>query len=269
MKNKIVNYYQKRYDEQGRLLRDSRKIELVRTQEIILRYLIKSPARILDVGGGAGIYSAWLAKLGYKVHLIDIVPLHIKQTEITSSKQPKHPFTASIGDATKLKEKDESYDAVLLLGPLYHLTEKKGRSMALSEAKRVLKKGGFLFAAAVNRFAALLNGMKSETLSDSEFKELVDSELKDGKHLPKGNKYFTTAYFHRPDELREEITKSGFKLRGLFGIEGPASILPDSELAERWKNKKRRDQLLYTAKAVEQESSLLGANIHLLAIAQK
>ena len=76
MKKRIANYYQKHYDEQGRLLRDSRKIELVRTQEIMKRYLPSLPARILDVGGGAGIYSAWLAKLGYNVHLVDIVPLH-------------------------------------------------------------------------------------------------------------------------------------------------------------------------------------------------
>ncbi len=269
MSSKIVDFYQKHYDEQGRLLRESRQIELVRTKELMSRCLPSPPARILDVGGGAGIYSAWLAKLGYEVSLIDIVPLHIKQAKDTSSEQPKHPFAATLGDARNLKEKSGFYDVVLLLGPLYHLVKKKDRAQVLSEAWRVLKKNGLLFASAISRYAALLDGMKSEKLDNPVSQKLVKQILKDGKYLPKGHKHFTTAFFHLPSEFSNEISEGSFKLEGLFGIEGPASLLPDSELARRWKSKKLQNQLLYTARIVEQEQGLLGASVHFLAVARK
>jgi len=92
MRKKIIEYYQKHYNEQGRLERPAREIEFERTIEIINRYLPKKPIRILDIGRGAGIYSAWLAKLGHNVCLIDFVPLHIEQARETAKKTTTTPF---------------------------------------------------------------------------------------------------------------------------------------------------------------------------------
>ena len=123
-------------------------IELARTQEIILRHLSPPPGTVLDVGGGSGVYACWLASLGYRVHLIDAMPLHVEQAEAASARQPEAPLASCrLGDARRLDEPDASAEAVLLLRPLYHLTERAERIQALQEAVRVLRPGGLLVAA--------------------------------------------------------------------------------------------------------------------------
>lgn len=126
-------------------------LERARTEEILQRYLPEPPSDILDVGGGPGVYAAWLADLGYRVHLVEPVPLHVEQ-----AKAAHDDVTAELGDARALSQPDASVDVVLLLGPLYHLVERGDRILALEEAARVLRPGGLLFAAAISRFAALL-----------------------------------------------------------------------------------------------------------------
>jgi len=79
--------------------------------------------------------------------------------------------------------------------------------------------------------------------------------------------YFTTAYFHRPEELRSEFLAAGFEIEGLYGVEGPGWILPD--LVERWNDPERRDILIQTARALEAEPAVLGWSAHLLAVGRK
>src|SRR6478735_8445019 len=112
-------------------------LELDRTKELLGRVLPPAGARVLDVGGGPGVYAEWLAGLGYRVHLVDPVPLHVEQAAERSSRAGL-TFTASVGSADPLAEDDESVDVVLLLGPLYHLTDHADRVAALREARRVL-----------------------------------------------------------------------------------------------------------------------------------
>ncbi|MEU6698964.1 class I SAM-dependent methyltransferase [Pseudonocardia sp. NPDC046786] len=101
-------------DEQGRLTGGT-SLERLRTQLLLRRALPAAPSRILDVGRGAGVHAARLAELGHSVHLVDAVPEHVEQARSAGT------FTAALGDAVELAEPDHSYDAVLLLGPLYHL----------------------------------------------------------------------------------------------------------------------------------------------------
>src|SRR4051794_25661353 len=101
--------------EANRLLQGSGQLEFARTQDLLTRYLPKPPAVIFDVGGGSGIYSLWLAKRGYEVHLIDLIPLHIEQAKQTALSQPDHPLaSATVGDARQLDRNDSSVAAVLL-----------------------------------------------------------------------------------------------------------------------------------------------------------
>jgi 2-polyprenyl-3-methyl-5-hydroxy-6-metoxy-1,4-benzoquinol methylase len=86
-------------------------LELLRTQAILRRHLPAPPARILDVGGGAGVHAAWLAESGYRVHLVDPVPLHLEQAAAHGG------FTTALGDARHLAEDDGSVDVTLVLGP--------------------------------------------------------------------------------------------------------------------------------------------------------
>ncbi|HEY4909534.1 MAG TPA: methyltransferase domain-containing protein [Methylomirabilota bacterium] len=255
--------------EAGRLFRSHGLIELARTQEIILRHLPPPPCTVLDVGGGPGAYACWLASRGYRVTLIDAVPLHVEQARAASARQPDAPIAAlDVGDARELECADASARAVLLLGPLYHLTERPDRLVALREARRVLEPGGLLFAAAVGRYASLLSGVAEGLLGDPDFAAIVAQDLRDGQHRnPTAKDYFTTTFFHRPDELRSEVIQAGFDLVELVGVEGPAWLLPDLE--RRWTDPEERERLLQAARAVEREPTLLGLHPHLLAVARR
>ena len=141
-------------------------LEYVRSMELLERLLPAPPARVLDAGGGPGTYAAPLARRGYRVHLVDPVPLHVDQARQASGADPAARFTAALGDARELAGPDASQDAVLLFGPLYHLTEAGQRRQVLAQARRVLAPGGRLLAMAVSRFASLLDGLYADWLDD-------------------------------------------------------------------------------------------------------
>ena len=97
----IIHYEDGR--EAERLLSSVGQLELVRTQELLSRYLPPPPAAIFDVGGGTGIYSFWLAQQGYEVHLIDAVLLHIEEARRFSESQPDCSLASmAVGDARQL-----------------------------------------------------------------------------------------------------------------------------------------------------------------------
>ncbi len=266
MDEKIFKYYEKG-EEAARLSGGFDRVEFERTKEILLRYLPPPPAKILDVGGGAGAYSFWLAEKSYTVHLIDIVPLHVEQTKTADGAA----LLASIGkgDARKLDFESDSMDVVLLLGPLYHLPRRSNRIRALKETRRVLKTGGLVFCAAISRFASLLGGLAQDFLSDPEFHNIALKDVKDGNHLnPKEIPgYFTTAYFHRPEELAAEIKEAGLSHLSTLGLEGSSWLLGDFE--ERWADPARKAIILEVLRLIEDETTLLGVSAHLLAVAKK
>jgi len=264
-----VRAYYARGGETQRLFKGHGQIELARTQEIILRHLPPPPGAVLDVGGGPGIYACWLAARGYRLHLVDAMPLHIEQARQASALQPDTPVASMrVGDARRLYEADAAVDAVLLLGPLYHLTERGDRIQALGEARRVLRPGGLLFAVGIGRFASLLSGMVDNFLGDPDAREIVERDLRDGQHRnPTDKDYFTTAFFHRPEDLTSEVTEAGFELVDLLGVEGPAWLLPDLE--RRWADEAERERLHEAARAVEREPTLVGIHPHLLAVARR
>jgi SAM-dependent methyltransferase len=251
--------------EVSRLQQSWGRLELARTQELILRHLPKPPGTVLDVGGAAGVYSAWLGTLGYETHLIDPVSRHVEQARQLSGLVK----SAVVGDARKLAQADGSVEAVLLLGPLYHLTGRGERLAALREAHRVLRASGLLFASAINHFASLLDGLVRGFISDPRFVPILEQDLASGQHRNPTDdpNFFTTAFFHRPEELSEEIAEARFSMIELVGVEGPAWLARDFDA--RWADPARREQLLGLARKVEREPALLGVSMHLLAVARK
>ena len=243
-------------------------LEFVRSMELLGRLLPPPPARLLDVGGGTGAYAAALARRGYRVHLVDPVELHVRQARQVAGSDPAATFTAAAGDARELAEPDRSQDAVLLFGPLYHLTEVADRRQAVSEARRVLRPGGRLLAAAVCRFASLLDGLYRGWLDDPEFRPIVDRDLVDGQHRnpdPAGRpEFFTTAYFHTPEGLAAEIERAGFPGTTVYGVEGPGW-----PLRQEWADPQRREQILFAARSAETQPSLIGFSAHLIAAATR
>lgn len=256
--------------EAQRLLKGVAQIELARTQELLCRYLPPPPAVIFDVGGGSGIYACWLARQGYEVHLIDAVPLHVEQARSSSEAQPDRPLaSAVVGDARQLNRADASVDAVLLLGPLYHLIERSDRVAALRETHRVLKTGGLVFAVGCSRFASALGGLFRGWLDDPDFVEIVQRDLAEGQHRnPKNHPaYFTTAFFHHPEELKAEVEEVGLSCEKMLAIEGPGRLLQNFE--EHWGEPSRRERLLQVIRWLEAEPSTLGMSAHIMAVAKK
>jgi SAM-dependent methyltransferase len=263
--DEIARYYEAGL-EGGRLLEGSGRIELARTQDVLERHLPGPPARVLDVGGGTGVYARWLAGRGYEVHLVDQSPRHIEEARAHSGPVLAR---AEVGDARRLADADGSADAVLLLGPLYHLVDKADRVRALAEARRVVRAGGVVVAAAIARHASLLAGLFHGLVDDPAFIPILERDLRDGQHRnPTPNlEYFTTAYFHLPAELEEEARRAGLARGAVLAVEGPGWMIPDLEA--RWGDEGRRRQLLDLLRRVEADPAALAMSAHLLLVAHK
>ena len=256
-----IQAYYLQGDEAQRLQSPKGKLEFARSCQLLTRGLPPAPAQIADIGGGPGIYTEWLAMQGYVVTLLDPLPLHIEQAQTRLAAYAD--CHAVLGDALAPELETASQDAVLLMGPLYHLLSPGDRHQALQQAWRVLRPGGILFATAISRFAYVLDGLWKRHFDDPDFVDSVRAGLENGKHLnPVGKNYFTSAYFHRPQELQAALRAAGFVQAEVVGIEGPAGLMPN--LAEV----QARDfawPLLEIVEALEREPEMMGISTHLMA----
>ncbi len=268
-RERIARFYEQG-DEASRLRSGWFQLEQERTRELILRHLPEPPGVVVDAGGGAGVYACWLAARGYRVHLVDAAAKHVEQARAASERQPDHPLaSAELGDARRLPFENSSADAVLLLGPLYHLVEKDDRLACLREAHRVLRPGGLLWGAAISRFASLFDSLSNGFFADPEFAPIVHRDLEDGQHRNSTTNplYFTDAYFHRPGELSRELLAAGFQVMELVAIEGPGWLASDFD--RLWDDPRDRERLLAIVRHVEREPSILGATSHIMGIGRK
>ncbi len=145
--NNVVDFYNN-YDEEGRLMRKSRMPEYLNTMKYIEKYL--SPgAKIIEIGAGTGRYSIALAEKGYDVTAVELVQHNI---EIMKKKvQSHHNIKIYQGDACDMSAfESDTYDIVLLLGPMYHLFNDEDKHQALNEAIRLAKKNGVIYASYCN-----------------------------------------------------------------------------------------------------------------------
>ena len=256
----ILLHYEDRYDEDARLSESGLgQLELIRTQILLQRHLPPPPAVVLDVGGGPGVYAYWLDAGGYEVDLVDIVPRHIRQAT-------ERGVRATLADARELPVPDNTRDAVLLLGPLYHLQERDDRLQALREAIRVAKPGAPIFAAVISRFAPAIDGLDSGFFDDPAFAELLEPVTATGRHHnPTDNpNYFTTSFYHLPDELESEMRDASLDDVEVLAVEGIGWVA--SDLDERMARDEDQQKLLELLESLEREPSILGASPHLLGV---
>ena len=261
----ILAYYQ-RNNEGDRLAAGGRRVEFLRMWELLERFLPAPVATVFDVGGAAGRYAIPLAAAGYRVHLIDPMPHHVAQAAEAAKRAAVTLAGASVGDARSLDAADASADAVLLLGPLYHLTRRDDRIAALSQARRVTRHGGVVVAVGLSRFYPLLEDLAAGKPKSPEetAKFLADGQFRNPDGDVAG---FTTSYFHRPEDLAAEVADAGLELDRIVGGTGIVKLaLPD--LAERLDDGARRDAVTSLLRLTESEPSLLGFSQNLVAIAR-
>ncbi|MEU3401814.1 class I SAM-dependent methyltransferase [Streptomyces filamentosus] len=254
--------------EQERLQDPRRSVELRRTLDILARHLPPPPATVLDIGGGPGAYALPLAEEGYRVTLVDPVPLHVEQAERASGQQDRGLHRVLLGDARNVPV-DEQHDAVLLFGPLYHLTSEEDRARAWREARRCLRPAGVVVAVAVSRFYAGWQALAADNMPLPGVAEGLADLMVTGKYRnPSGEaRLWTTAYFHTPDELAAEASAAGLTVRSLIAVEGPAKLLGD--VADRMADPARRQHVVDVQRQIEEERSILGMSQHIIVVAQR
>lgn len=216
----IQTYYAGVFDESTRLTTRSPqgRLEFERTQEIV-RTATPAPARILDVGGATGVHATALARDGYEVVLVDPVASQVATASRIGT------FSAAVGDARDLDFADASFDAVLMSGPLYHLSERHERVQALREARRVCRIGGSVHAAAIPRFLAFAAAALDPALLDESPGAWLDL-LRHGTPVP--SLRFPGGHFHTPRELESEMAEAGLHDITVIGLEGPAGAALES-----------------------------------------
>ncbi len=230
MSSPILSWYEAQGGEPDRLLSGRGRIEAARTKELVERHLPAGSLSVLDVGGGGGYYASWLAGLGHHVAMLDPVPLHIERARIAAGEPPA--FQAQVGHARELPFEDATFDAVLLLGPLYHLLESRDRLLALREARRVSKPGGTVFAAAISRYALPGDGIRNGWIDDEAKERSVEHVIAHGLTAPFDDGFLAMSYCHRADELRDEVASAELSVEAVYGIEGPAFLVADID--ETW-----------------------------------
>lgn len=262
--------------EKNRLHTDLGLIEFERTKELLKESLPAPPAVIYDIGGGYGEYSWWLASKGYNVYLFDISETNIKMSMELGFEYPDTTLCAAeVADARSIQRAPETADAVLLMGPLYHIVEKNERLLALKESYRVLKPNGLLFSSAITRYATMLwaitvYGAKNRLLENNAFIEMVKREIKDGEHIkPVVSPYngMRRSHFHSPAELKNEILNAGFSNTIIHGVIGGAWLAPNID--ELWNDYAAKEALMNTVRLLDTSEDIIGLSTHMLAISKK
>jgi SAM-dependent methyltransferase len=176
------------------------------------------------------------------------------------------PFDVRLGVAADLPADNSSVDAVLLMGPLYHLVDRADRIAALVEARRVLRPGGRLLAEVISRHAWVLDASVKGLLDSpgilADLARSVETGLSQDPATMADGAFW--AYFHRPDELRQELGEAGFTDVDLVAVEGYAWLLGDLEtrMADP-------EPLLQAVRLTESEPSMLGCSAHVIGVAQR
>ncbi|MFQ6033796.1 MAG: class I SAM-dependent methyltransferase, partial [Candidatus Bipolaricaulia bacterium] len=201
MPSRVERFYDRNPQYEWERL-ERHRMEFAVTMRALEDHLPRPPAEILDIGGGPGRYAIELAKQGYRVTLFDLSRGCLEFAKERAEEAGVELAGREHGNATDLSRfEDEGFDALLLMGPLYHLLEEGERRRAIQEARRVLKPDGVIFAAFITRYAPIRWAAKYEPEWIMEHRERLEQLLATGALRARPEGGFTDAYFIHPSEI--------------------------------------------------------------------
>lgn len=257
----VINYYEN-CDENSRFSRNSRKIEFL-TSTTILDGLIEKRSKILDVGAGPGAYSLYYAERGHEVTAVDLTPKHIDIIKQKAESQGISNLQAFVADASNLSQiPSEAYDVVLCFGPMYHITNAKAREACINECLRVLKKGGILAIAYINKYVLIpmLVTRDNRFIKTSVIeKVLVDGTIREGEE----ECFWTDAFFTSPDEIEDLISKYNVEKVDHAATDGLSHLIGDK--VDQLDEEQFNDWFQYHLRTCRVDS-ILGISTHALYI---
>ncbi|MBE5793241.1 MAG: class I SAM-dependent methyltransferase [Clostridiales bacterium] len=266
--------------EKDRLRSGIGLIEFERTKEILLEKLPDPPAVIYDIGGAYGEYAWWLASLGYEVHLFDLSETNIRMSAEMAAEYPGVELAdAMVCDARAIPRPGESADAVLLMGPLYSITEYDERILAIRESRRLLKRNGILFSAALTPYSVLVSRLavyhgesikKRRELDDPAILSIIERALTDGCYINPEKRIATglgSSHLHTAKALREELARGGFDTVSVHGVMGGAWLAP--HLDELLAHEDTKAVLMKTVRMLDTHEEIIGLSGHMLAVSRR
>ena len=255
--NNLIDYYNK-FNEDKRITHRHTIVEYTTAMKYIHEYLNKiNNPKILDVGAGTGAYSIKLANEGYDVTAVELIKHNLMTLKAKNS-----PVKAYLGNATDLSMfKDNSFDMVLLFGPLYHLISKEDKLKALLEAKRVVKDGGYILVSYyMNEYAIITHGFKDNNILEA----IKNNEIDESFHItPKETDLYSMV---RLDDINELNSISNLKRIKILAQDGPSDYIRPA--LNKMDEETFKTYVKYHFLTCERPE-LLGASSHVLDILKK
>lgn len=266
--NRNIELFYNKASEETRLNKGMGVFEFERVKCLIEQFITEPALKIIDVGGGTGKYSEWLARKGHEVHLVEPVEKHLKIAQ-NRARKIKNKYSVHQGESRNLKFQNNYADLIILHGPLYHLQKKEDRVLTIKEAKRVVKNKGIILGFAINYTASTLVGLLNGLIHNKFFFEMCKEELTTGIHNPPENFpwLLAEAYYHNPAELKEEFLDQELEYLNTYAVEGMAWL--DKDFFSNITNNKRKTNLLELINVTQNDSYLLPFSPHMMIAAQK
>ena len=252
----LIRYYNK-FNEDKRFKSRGGYIEYFTSLKYIQKYLsIFNNPKILDIGAGTGAYSSYLADLGYDVTAVELVKHNLRYIE--KNKKVK----AYLGNALDLsKFNDNSFDLVLLFGPMYHLIKDADKIKALKEAKRLTKPNGIIMVAYImNEYAVLTHGFKDNNIMDAVNNNLLDNTF----HItPKDTDLYS---YVRLEDINNYNKKADLERLKIITPDGPTNYIRD--IINKMSDEVFKKYIEYHLSICERDD-IIGASAHSLDILKK
>ena len=248
--SQLVQEVYRRFDENSRLTKSpAARVEFITTVKYIEKYLTPG-ARILDIGAGAGEYSLYFARKGYQVSALELADANI--AAFKAKMAPEDPIHLVQGNALDLSYyQDDSFDIVLLFGPLYHLHSEEDKLQCIREAKRVCRKDGKIF------FAFISNDIVILTMQQCQEDYLINGDYNKETFRLEDFPFV----FHTVDACRELLKKAGIHVCHQVASDGASELL--QELINSLDDASYQQYLRYHFYICE-KPEFLGVSNHLL-----